>query len=116
MTGNRGELSDIRPLRRLARRLSARHGKDVRTPGTHHSNEADDARAEGLSPVHERAEDVQLAPEHREVLLELVLPVGIYCLRLVECRGCAVERILTPAEVVADSPHRLHGGRIVSHI
>jgi len=54
-------------------------------------------RGEWLTPVHERAEYVELAHEHREVLPELVLPVGIDGQGLVERTGRAVQRILTAA-------------------
>jgi len=68
-----------------------------------------------LSPVGQCPEDVQLAAEHREVLPELVFPLGVHGRRAVQCRGRTVQRVFAAAQVVADSPQRLHGGRVIDH-
>jgi hypothetical protein len=74
-----------------------------------------DRRASRLTTVHQCAEDVQLAPQHCKVLGEFFAPAGINARRVMQRRGRIVQRVLTAAEVVPDTPHRLHRSRVVNY-
>jgi hypothetical protein len=68
-----------------------------------------------LSSVGERAEYVELAEEHGEVLAELLAPVGVDDRSGVQGGGGAVEGVFGAAEVAADAARGLHGRRVIDH-